>query len=221
MGTYLNPGAGKLQQSRNSEIYVDKSGMLKYLNHVINTEQRFVCVSRPRRFGKSMSANLISAYYDHTVDGRMLFHGMEFENDESFAEHVSNYDVIKINMQEFLSNSADMTMLLTLLKKAILRDLLREYPDFDYLMPDKLLFTMQDIYNETHRQFVIIIDEWDCIFREEKNHKEQQDQYLDFMRDWLKDKEYIALAYMTGILPIKKYGTHSALNMFSEFSMLD
>lgn len=221
MGTYLNPGAGKLRQSRNSEIYVDKSGMLSYLNHVINTEQRFVCVSRPRRFGKSMSANLISAYYDHTVDGRTLFHGMEIESDKSFAKHVSNYDVIKINMQEFLSNSTDMTMLLTLLKKAILRDLLREYPDFDYLMPDKLMFTMQDIYNETQRQFIIIIDEWDCIFREEKNHKEQQEQYLDFLRDWLKDKEYIALAYMTGILPIKKYGTHSALNMFSEFSMLD
>jgi len=221
MGTYLNPGAGKLRQSRNSEIYVDKSGMLSYLNHVINTEQRFVCVSRPRRFGKSMSANLISAYYDHNVDGRTLFHGMEIESDKSFAKHVSNYDVIKINMQEFLSNSTDMTMLLTLLKKAILRDLLREYPDFDYLMPDKLMFTMQDIYNETQRQFIIIIDEWDCIFREEKNHKEQQEQYLDFLRDWLKDKEYIALAYMTGILPIKKYGTHSALNMFSEFSMLD
>ena len=84
MGTYLNPGAGKLRQSRNSEIYVDKSGMLKYLNHVINTEQRFVCVSRPRRFGKSMSANLISAYYDHSVDGRTLFQGMEIEEDKSF-----------------------------------------------------------------------------------------------------------------------------------------
>lgn len=173
--------------------------MLKYLNHVINTEQRFVCVSRPRRFGKSMSANLISAYYDHTVDGKELFRGMEIENDESFAANGSSYDVIKINMQEFLSNSTDMTMLLTLLKKAILRELLREYLDYDYLMPDGLMFTMQDIYSETKRQFVIIIDEWDCIFREEKNHKEQQEQYLDFLRDWLKDKEYIALAYMTGI----------------------
>ena len=221
MGTYLNPGAGKLQQSRNSEIYVDKSGMLSYLNHVINTEQRFVCVSRPRRFGKSMSANLISAYYDYTANGKELFMDMEIAEDESFARHVSNYNVLKINMQEFLSRTDSMDALLNRLRKIVLRDLMREYKDIDFFDTDDLIECMQDVYAETQRQFIVIIDEWDCIFREEKNHKEQQDQYLDFLRDWLKDKEYIALAYMTGILPIKKYGTHSALNMFSEFSMLD
>ena len=221
MGIYLNPGAGKLQQSRNSEIYVDKSGMLKYLNHVINTEQRFVCVSRPRRFGKSMSANLICAYYDYTAGGKEIFKDMEIATDESFAQYVESYNVLKINMQEFLSRTDSMDALLNRLRKILLRDLMREYKDIDFFDKDDLIECMQDIYAETHRQFIIIIDEWECIFREEKNHKEQQDQYLDFLRDWLKDKEYIALAYMTGILPIKKYGTHSALNMFSEFSMLD
>ena len=80
---------------------------------------------------------------------------------------------------------------------------------------------MQDVFAETKCQFVILIDEWDCLFREYKQDKEAQKKYLDFLRMWLKDKEYVALAYMTGILPIKKYGSHSALNMFSEYSMLN
>ena len=220
MGIYLNPGAGKLQMSMNSEIYVDKSGMLAKLNRFINTEQRFVCVSRPRRFGKSMIANLMSAYYDHTVDGN-IFEGMEIASADSYSRHRGQYDVIKLNMQEFLSNGGDMTGLLDMLRAAICRELKKTYPEADYRFPGKLMFSMQDVYAMTKRQFVIIIDEWDCIFREKKNHKAEQDAYLDFLRDWLKDKEYVALAYMTGILPIKKYGTHSALNMFSEFSMLD
>ena len=100
-------------------------------------------------------------------------------------------------------------------------DLLDKYPDFRYFDDTNLMRTMQDVYNKTKRQFVVIIDEWDCIFREYKMNKEAQEKYLDFLRDLLKDKGYIALSYMTGILPIKKYGTHSALNMFDEFSMID
>lgn len=97
----------------------------------------------------------------------------------------------------------------------------REYPDVDYFDENDLIEAMQDVYEETRRPFVVIIDEWDCIFREYKEDKEAQEIYLDFLRDMLKDKPCIHLAYMTGILPIKKYGTHSALNMFDEFSMID
>ena len=103
----------------------------------------------------------------------------------------------------------------------MLRDMKREYPDVDYFDENDLIEAMQDVYEETRRPFVVIIDEWDCIFREYKEDKEAQAIYLDFLRDMLKDKPCIHLAYMTGILPIKKYGTHSALNMFDEFSMID
>ena len=103
----------------------------------------------------------------------------------------------------------------------MLRDMKREYPDVDYFDENDLIEAMQDVYEETRRPFVVIIDEWDCIFREYKEDKEAQEIYLDFLRDMLKDKPCIHLAYMTGILPIKKYGTHSALNMFDEFSMID
>lgn len=107
------------------------------------------------------------------------------------------------------------------IKNSLLWDLLGEYPDFRYFDTVNLMRTMQDIYQNTKRPFVIIVDEWDCIFREYREHKEEQEKYLDFLRDFFKDKEYICLAYMTGILPIKKYGTHSALNMFTEFSMMN
>lgn len=219
MGIYLNPGAAAYQMSLNSEIYVDKSLILGELNRVVNTERRFICVSRPRRFGKSMTANMICAYYDHTVDGAAVFQKLHIAAEPEGMEKQGKYDVIRINMQEFLSRTHSMTELIAFLQKSVLWDLLEEYPDFRYFDSTDMIRTLEDIYRKTHRSFVIVIDEWDCIFREYPHDKAAQRQYLDFLRDWLKDKTFIALAYMTGILPIKKYGTHSALNMFTEFSM--
>ena len=219
MGIYLNPGDRKFLRAKNSEIYVDKSGMLKYLNRMFGTEQAYICVSRPRRFGKSMAANMISAYYDRTTDAKELFHDMEIAEDESFVRYANQQDVIAINMQKFLSRTHSMAELIMLLQQRVLRELMKEYPDVDYFDPLNLSGCMEEIFAETGRQFVIIIDEWDCIFREYKDRTEEQKEYLDFLREWLKDSSYVGLAYMTGILPIKKYGTHSALNMFDEFSM--
>ena len=112
-----------------------------------------------------------------------------------------------------------MDEMLSRVKKLVMRDIKKTYPDVDYFDDTDLTESMKEVYEEIKRPFIIILDEWDCVFREYREHKENQDEYLDFLRDFLKDKEYIHLAYMTGILPIKKYGTHSALNMFSEFSM--
>ncbi len=124
-------------------------------------------------------------------------------------------------MQDFLSQAESITGMLALLQKSILWDLLEKYPDLRYFDYTNLPRTMQDIHARTKRPFIFIIDEWDCIFREYKTDHAAQEQYLDFLRTLIKDKAYIHLAYMTGILPIKKYGTHSALNMFDEFTMLD
>ena len=138
MGIYLNPGDEKFIMAQRSPIYVDKSGMIAYLNHVLRTEERFVCVSRPRRFGKSMAANMITAYYDHTVDTGKTFQGMNIANDASFQEHTGKYDVIHLNMQDFLSRTRDMQEFLNLLQKRVLRDLLKAYPNFDYFNDDDL-----------------------------------------------------------------------------------
>ena len=219
MGSYLNPSSKSFRESRQSEIYVDKSLLIARMNQVLNTEQKFICVSRPRRFGKSMAANMLAAYYGSGEDTAPLFDGLKIAGEASYREHLNRYDVIKINMQEFLSSTHDMDEMLNKLRKYILFDLLEQYEHLRFRDEGDLIQVMKDIFSKTNRPFVILIDEWDCLFREYAHNTEAQKKYLDFLRAWLKDQSYVALAYMTGILPIKKYGSHSALNMFSEYSM--
>lgn len=219
MGIYLNPDAQGFLISRNSKPYVDKSMMIELLNRVLDTEKRFVCVSRPRRFGKTMATHMIAAYYTKNLDGDQLFNGLKIHNCIDFDRFRNRYDVIKVNIQEFLSRTRSMDQLLDRIRRSLLRELFREYPDVDYFDRDDLVECMKDVNSETGSRFVVIIDEWDCIFREYPKETDGQRTYLDFLRDFLKDRAYIALTYMTGILPIKKYGTHSALNMFDEYSM--
>lgn len=219
MGSYLNPGSERFRTSLRSEIYVDKSMLIAQVNRRIRTEQKFMCVSRPRRFGKSMAANMLAAYYGSGEDTAPLFDGLKIAGDASYKEHLNQYDVIRINMQEFLSGTHDMDEMLNKLRKYVLFDLLEQYEHLRFRDEHDLIQVMKDIFSKTNRPFVILIDEWDCLFREYAHNTEAQKKYLDFLRAWLKDQSYVALAYMTGILPIKKYGSHSALNMFTEYSM--
>ena len=219
MGVYLNPGNALFKIALNSPVFVDKSGLIEVTNRYVGTMQRFICVSRPRRFGKSMAADMLSAYYQLGADSDILFRDLKIADCDSYAVHRNQYDVIKVNMQEFLSMAESVEEMLDMLRKYLLFDLRDAFADVKLRDEQNLVQVMKDIYTATGHSFVILIDEWDCLFREYQSDKESQKRYLDFLRAWLKDKEYVALAYMTGILPIKKYGSHSALNMFSEYSM--
>lgn len=221
MGKYINPGNASFQQNINSEIYIDMSGLIAFCNRHINTNQRFLCVSRPRRFGKSMAANMLTAYYGRKCDSSSQFDRLEISSDESYARNLNKYNTIHINIQNFVSSSDRIENFLERFQSFLIKDLIREYPDIDYFDDSSLSVVMSDIFEETKIPFIIIIDEWDCIFREYKDNTIAQDRYLDFLRNILKDMDYVGLCYMTGILPIKKYGTQSALNMFMEFSMED
>ena len=221
MGSYLNPGNKGFQESLNSKIYVDKTGLIEKTNAALNTRQKFMCVSRPRRFGKSMAADMLAAYYARGEDSAELFKSLKIRKAESYEKHRNQYDVIKVNMQEFLSMTHSMDEMLVMLQKYLIFDLMDHFETVRFRDEHNLIQVMKDIYSKTNHSFIILIDEWDCLFREYKQDKEAQKKYLDFLRGWLKDKDYVALAYMTGILPIKKYGSHSALNMFDEFSMID
>lgn len=219
MGSYLNPGAFSFRGSLRSKIYVDKSELIARTNEVLCTEQKYICVSRPRRFGKSMAANMLAAYYDRSENTDELFQDLAISKDRFYKENLNQYDVIKINMQEFLSMSGTIEEMLEMLKKYLVLDFRETFQDVQFRDENNLIQVMKDVFSYTKCPFVILIDEWDCLFREYKQDKEAQKKYLDFLRAWLKDKDYVALAYMTGILPIKKYGSHSALNMFTEYSM--
>ena len=219
MGIYLNPDNSKFFQVINSSVYVDKSQLISFTNERINTEQRYICVSRPRRFGKSVNLAMLSAYYSKGCKSKKIFNDLSIANDTTYFKHLNKYNVIYINMQDFWTGSNDIEDMLQRLEKQIFNELTEEKPDINLDPDDNLSFWMEDFYIATKRKkpFVILIDEWDCVMHEEVNSIKV---YLDFLRGWLKDKDYIALTYMTGILPIKKLGTQSSLNMFDEYSML-
>ena len=219
MGSYLNPGSIEFEECLNSEIYVDKTGLLIQTNRLLRTKQKFVCISRPRRFGKSMAADMLAAYYGQGENTEELFRGLKISEAPTFHQHLNQYDVIKINMQEFLSTTKSVEEMLKMLSDYLVWDLKETYAAVRLRDEKNLIQVMKDVFAYTGHPFVILIDEWDCLFREYKQNVDAQKAYLDFLRAWLKDKAYVALAYMTGILPVKKYGSHSALNMFTEYSM--
>jgi len=221
MGVYLNPNNIDFQEALNSKIYIDKTELIQHTNSVLRTAQKYICVSRPRRFGKSMAANMLTAYYSRGCDSKKMFQNLKIAQSADFEKHLNQYNVIHLNMQSFLSKTQTVEQMIALITKAVGRDLFQAYPNIDYLDKTILTFVLDDIYQYCHIPFIIIIDEWDCIFRSRKNRKDEQTKYLDFLRDLFKDQSYVALAYMTGILPIKKYGEHSAINVFYEYSMTD
>ena len=221
MGIYLNPSNIDFQRAINSEIYVDKSQLIEYTNKKLFTEQQFICVSRPRRFGKSMAANMLTAYYSRGCNSEEMFSKLKISKADTFEKHLNRYNVIHINMVNFLARSKSIDDMLDYLRKRLIHEIKKENGDVDCFDWNDLISVLDEIFHEKKIPFIFIIDEWDCIFREHQNDTDAQKKYLDFLRNLLKDQSYVALAYMTGILPIKKYGKHSALNMFTEVSMTD
>lgn len=218
MGIYLNPNNAAFQKAVNTEIYVDKTMLIAYTNKNLNTEHQEICVSRPRRFGKSMAANMLVAYYSRGCDSKELFSGFKVAQHPDFEKHLNQYNVIQLNIQRFLNRTDTIHDMLAMLERKVVRELKHAFSDVEFFEED-LVSVLETIYSETESQFIFIIDEWDCIFRIKELDWNAQKEYLDFLRDLLKNQPYVALAYMTGILPIKKYGEHSALNMFDEYSM--
>lgn len=216
MNNYLNPSNSGFWEAVNSEIYVDKSDMISYINKRLCTEQKNICISRPRRFGKSMAAKMLTAYYSKGCDSLTLFQNLKIASDPSFSQHLNRHNVIFLNMQTFLSASHNAQKMISSLEQAVCAELSENF----HISPQSSLSDLlSNIFSMTGEQFIFIIDEWDCIFREKRETTDGHLLYLDFLRNLLKDRTYVSLCYMTGILPIKKYGSHSALNMFMEFSM--
>ncbi|MDY4412929.1 MAG: AAA family ATPase [Ruminococcus sp.] len=218
MGIYLNPGNELFREAVNSEIYIDKTMLIDFTNHVLETTQKEICVSRPRRFGKSISENMLVAYYSKGCDSKELFSKLKISKTSDFEKHLNKYNVIYIDIQKFLSRKKDIHEMLGFLQQRVLKEFKNIFSAVDK-EEESLITVLEDLYSETNQKFIFIIDEWDSIFRIHKDNTTAQKEYLDFLRDLLKGQPYVALAYMTGILPIKKYGEHSALNMFDEYSM--
>ncbi|MCQ2464582.1 MAG: ATP-binding protein [Oscillospiraceae bacterium] len=219
MGIYLNPGNELFSESVNSNIYVDKSMLIEFTSKVMDTKQKELCISRPRRFGKSMAGQMLTAYYSKDCDSRELFSGLKISQTENFEKHLNKHNVIHLDMQHFLSSYPEMDDMIAGITAELNFDLKKVYRDTELFNEKDLPRVFKDIYADKKEKFIFIIDEWDCIFRVHQDDSKSQEKYLDFLRNLFKDQPYTSLVYMTGILPIKKYGKHSALNIFDEYSM--
>ena len=221
MGTYVNPGNAAFREAINSRIYIDKTKLILYTNSVLNTTQKNICVSRPRRFGKSMAADMLVSYYSKGCDSAGLFAGQKAEAETSFPSHLNRHNVIRLDIQQFLESRRDQDTFISQIESAVVEELVEEFPSCTGFRENSRLKTaLNKIYNQTGSGFIFIIDEWDCVLRLAKECRDIQKDYLDFLRGLFKGQAYVDLAYMTGILPIKKYGDHSAINIFDEYSMI-
>ncbi len=224
MALYLNPTNSNFTEDSNRSIYVDKTELIAVLNRKIGTGDKFICNSRPRRFGKSMTANMLTAYYSRGCDSAQLFSKYKIAGDESFHKHLNQYDVIHIDAQWCRCNVQSAKDVVPYIQKHVFRELVDEYPDIltEHNIP--LSEALALVNEQSGHRFVIIIDEWDCIIRDDMEDTAAHDIYIKFLRSLLKGNlpsSYLCLAYLTGILPIKKVKTQSALNNFDEFTMLD
>jgi hypothetical protein len=202
---------------------VDKTGLIEYTNSVINTEQRWICNSRPRRFGKSITVGMLSAYYGKTCDSRQIFDKFKIACTQGYTEHMNKYDVIQIDIADIRSEFGTSDGIVAHISKVVIEDLKKYYGEYIHPENTTLPTVLMNIYEGTGTQFVIFIDEWDAIFRDDKYDDKAQREYIDLLRGLFKgerSKSFTALAYITGILPIKRYNSESALNNFNEITML-
>lgn len=219
MGVYFNPNNESFTRDKNSKIYVDKTGLLEYLNGILGTNSNCLAVSHARRFGKSHAAGMIDAYYSLGCDSTNLFEDTNIAINDDFKKYMNKYNVIHLDVSSFWDFYKD--NIVEKIIEYIYKDFKIVFRDeLDY--QDKISYVLMSIYQKTCIPFVIIIDEWDCVIRNSED-KELVHKYLQFLHSLFKSEEskaFLALAYITGILPIKKIKDESALNNFDEYTML-
>lgn len=221
MGNYVNAGNAGFAAALKG-TYVDKTELISFINSTLGTKRKLTCVSRPRRFGKSYAAQMLCAYYDKSCDSGRLFADLEIAQKSSYKEHLNQHNVIYLDITWFISIAGNIKDTVSNLQVKVVEELRELYPDVkqEQTLPE----TLAKINEVTGKRFIIIIDEWDALFREARNDHVLQEQYIQLLRSLFKSSgqtdKMIEAAYMTGILPIKKYGTQSAMTDFEEYTML-
>mgnify|MGYP002514778987 CR=1 FL=1 len=226
MGLYLNPNADAFMEDKGTRIYVDKSLLIRELNSIVSTKEDFVCLSRPRRFGKSMAGNMISAYYSKGCDTREVFSQMKLGQEPGFDKHLNKFNVIKLDLNGWYQRAIQRNrkdLLLTDIHETLVDEFKVAFPALSFCSGETLDQCILKVYAETGEKFVIIIDEYDVLIREQVPQS-LFDSYLSFLNGLFKDtaiRPAIALAYITGIIPIVRDKVQSKLNEFTEYTMLD
>ena len=223
MGKFINGGNDGFRRYAARE-YVDKTDLIAYVNSTIGTDIMLTCVTRPRRFGKTAAAQMLYAYYDKSSDSRELFAPYKIAADPSFGQHLNKYPAIYLDVTDFTTQYGGRDDIVGMIQAAIIKDLRKAYPEVELDDDADLMDVLIDINMATGEKFVMVVDEWDAICREATDKPSLMDRYVNFLRRMFKGgntAKVFACVYMTGILPIKRYGTQSALNNFQEYSMTD
>ncbi len=244
MGSILNPASDNsfisLVKARDTRIFVDKTSFIARTNALLNTDGKLLAVTRPRRFGKTVTAHMLSAYYSKGYAGRSIFADLAIEEQKGYAEHLNQYNVLYVDMNSikdrYVSYKADPSLhigavddIVDFLQYLAVRELkeIQEYAALiasDPLIGRKSLSSaLEIICRHSSEQFILIMDEWDLIYREYQHESALQEKFIEFLRGLFKADDGVssfALAYLTGILPIKKDNSQSALNGFDEYNML-
>ncbi len=221
MGTYVNPGTRNMEIDIDYDFYVDKSMLIKVLNGKLNKIDRFICVSRPRRFGKTMAANMIAAYYSKGCDSHGIFSSLKISKDPSFEENINKYTVIQLDMNDVVTNKGPFSVS-DYINKVVVAELRNEYPIVDLEDGITLSDSIKKINLLTRDKFVFIIDEYDVIIRDQE-YSSEISGYLSFLVSLFKNSTVspaIALSYLTGIMPIIREKVQSKLNNFKEYTMI-
>ncbi len=223
MGIYVNPGNNSFRSAVRSEIYVDKTKMLCILNKALNTENRYFAVSRARRFGKSMAAGMIDAYYSRGCESRELFSGYEISKTEDYEKYLNKFNVLHFDVASFYNGIRNSDEMISKMDKTLLSEMKAEFPYLEEYECSSVPDALKTVYIHDKIQFVVIIDEWECIIRDAKDNEKLIMDYLRYLRGFFKteeSKQFLALGYLTGILPVKKMEGESALNNFEEYTMI-
>ena len=222
MGFYLNSRtAYSLYQNEAGQTYfVDKSEMLKELFPFVKAGNKHICLTRPRRFGKTIMANMVASFFTKACDTKVLFDQLAIAKDPEYDVYRNQYDMVHISFNDVPRNCRSYEQYISRIEERLLKDLQREFPDVEFNMEDAVWDAFMTLYMEHPEiQFIFVLDEWDFIFHQDFVTETDKKAYLVFLRSLLKDRPYVRLTYMTGILPISKYSSGSELNMFMEYTM--
>lgn len=221
MGFYLNSNIcyESYKYIAQMEYFVDKTEILNELIPVLNTENRFICITRPRRFGKTAAANLVAAFFSKGCESKSLFDTLKIKRNPEYETHLNQHNVIFIDFSKLPFPCDDYNTYINAIAKKILADLLLQYPQCNISEQDAPWDALEVIRSTTGERFIFVMDEWDFIFHDETFQEKDCMKFLRFLQNLLKSQAYVELAYMTGILPIAKYSSGSPLNMFSEYTM--
>ena len=222
--TYLNAQASKITFSelRGAKYFVDKSGLISALVPSISVPEKYICITRPRRFGKTTNARMVACFLSRGLEAEGLFDGLEVSRDAEAMQHLGAHDVIYIDFSALPDDCENYGEYIWAIRSGIISDLREAYPQANIAEDERDLFdALNSAFINAGASFCFVMDEWDSMFFNSKFSEADQREFLMFLKQLLKGRAYVDFAYMTGILPIAKHSTGSELNMFTEYSAVD